>query len=83
MTDTVTRALRKRLASTIQLRLGHAGAPVSSTVASALAGQAMKDANLDALTGYVAAIESGADPAAAREQLAGNPITEQLLVVEP
>lgn len=80
---TVVTDLRKRLASTLRLRLGHAGMTVSATVASSLAGEALKSANVEALTGYVAAVEAGTDPAAVRDILIGDPAIGPIMITAP
>lgn len=77
---TVVSDLRSRLASTLRLRLGHAGMTVSATVASSLAGEALKSANVEALTGYVAAVEAGTDPGVARERLLTDPAIGPIMV---
>lgn len=79
---TVVDDLRRRLASTLQLRLGHAGTTVTSTVAYAIAAEALKGAKVEALTGYVAAIEAGADPATAREALRDDDVFGPILAEE-
>lgn len=76
---TVADDLRARLTSTLHLRMGHAGTPISLTVADGLAQQALAAANVEALSGYVAAVEAGADPAAFRAALEADPVTQQLL----
>lgn len=72
--------LRDRLAGAIRLHLGHAGFTIDASVASRIADAAVVDAGLEGLTGYVAAVEAGADPTAARDLLAGDPILSDLLV---
>lgn len=52
--------LRKRLASRLQLRLGHAGLSVSSTVAADMAHQALRDARTEELLAQAAAADSAA-----------------------
>lgn len=82
MTD-VARALRKRLASKLQLQLGHAGVTVSATVADDLARQTLKSSGVEALAGYVGAVEAGAPTTEFRDRIAADPIMRDVLVMVP
>ena len=72
--------LRDRLAGALKLHLSHAGVTIDASVASRIADAAVVDAGLEGLTGYVAAVEAGADVTAARDLLAGDAILTDLLV---
>lgn len=77
---TVAADIRARLTSVLHLRLGHAGAPVSLTVAASIAADTMRAANIEAMTGYIDAVEQGGDLTQWRERLGGNPATSRLLL---
>lgn len=52
--------LRARLASRLQLRLGHAGLPITSTVADDMALSALHDARAEQLLAHAAAADAAA-----------------------
>lgn len=82
MTD-VARALRKRLASKLRLQLSHAGVTVTATVADDLARQTLKSSGVEALAGYVGAVEAGTPTTEFRDKLAADPIMQDILVQTP
>ncbi len=80
---TLPAGFRDRLAASIQLQLSHRGLGGTVGDARAIADRALQDAQVEALSGYVAAVEAGGDVTDARAVLAGDPVTNELLVSLP
>lgn len=75
--------LRERLAASIHLQLQHRGLGGSVGDALAIADRALADAQVEALADYVAAADAGGDVTDARDLLAADPVTNELLTVLP
>jgi hypothetical protein len=80
---TVPAGFRERLTASIQLQLSHRGLGGSVSDAAAIADRALRDARVEALAEYVTVADAGGDLTEARALLAADPLTEQMLTVEP
>lgn len=77
---TVVLAMRDRIAAAAQLELSARRLPSGADITFAIADRALEGTQYEALTGYVAAVESGGDPTAARDQLAADGVNQVILV---